>query len=178
MAQMLFWKPSPTRALSRLGVTFNTLTFFPMNLQDSISLVNLNLAFSNASTDSTNGFTFKFGLYSLNGSTLSLANSISKTRSFSTGNQNGFLSMSDTSATQNITPGTWFWGLVISSDSNSSLLLYNVEASVGKQNAFPGGFIGGVMTDSTNALPSAYSTSDLDTTGTLEMATPYIILTT
>ena len=43
-------------------------------------------------------------------------------------------------------------------------------------NAFPGGFIGGWGTVTTNALPLSEAISDLDITGGLELEVPIIII--
>lgn len=125
-------------------------------------------------TNSTLKHTFSIGLYSLNGSTLSLANSASGTR---TQNSFGYFTITATSATQNITPGTWWFGFLLSTTGSSGNSIYG-QTGLPVGNAFPGGFMGGRMTESTGALPTAYSTSNLDTTGADSNQVPMIILST
>ena len=117
--------------------------------------------------------TVQFGLYSLNGSTLSLANSASNSISFS--NAISWISMV-TSATQNISPGAWYFALNLLSSQTSNLSMY-ANSSINPGNAIPGGFLMGRMTASTNAMPASIATSDLDITGSDATRQPYIIIT-
>ena len=159
-----------------------SLTFCPLELFDSISWATVNIINKVAGTRTvTKTFSISIGLYSLNGSSLSLANSIfgSQTHQYS-GNKGGYLSLTSASATQNISPGTWWLGLLISSTAQSTNLTGNLvgqNANLSAANAFPGGFIGGAMTASTNALPGSIATSDLDITGQDAFTQPIIILT-
>lgn len=164
-----------------LEVSNNSLSFFPWNLYGSVSFVSLNIPIKSGISSGAGSVahTLSIGLYSLTGSTLSLANSISLTDSSSrTGNNisyEGYVKGTGTSATQNITPGTWWWGFVNSVTGSITLSLTGGFTN-NPGNAFPGAFIGGRMTDSTNALPSSFATSDLDITGSDAMFTPFIIL--
>lgn len=171
--------PSFSNAISQ-----GTLSFIPFNIDDSISFKTLNVGMEVTLSSLGNiSFTLSLGLYSLTGNSVSLANSISLSRSSNNGlgatTSQLYISATATSATQNITPGTWFWGIV--GTSNASLLgdaawsLY-IGSLTNAGNAFPGGFIGGRMTASTNALPESYATSDLDITGNDAMGVPYILL--
>lgn len=168
MGQLNFYTPMNHIFNTTLRFTNGTLIFGPISPQESISWNILNLPFSNASGSKT----LSIGLYSLNGGTLSLANSASRNL---TGAAAGWLSITDTSATQNITPGNWWLGIVISTSGTSNFSISGATLAA-LLNAFPGGFIGGRMTDSTNALPSSYVTSDLDTTGNDAIFSPNIIL--
>lgn len=156
------------------SVTFNnnSLTFFGFNIYDSLSFNNPNILIS-ASSATTKSYSFSFGLYSLNGSTLSIANSASLSRTVT--GASGFYGSFATSTTQNITPGTWYIGLIASSDGTGSILLFG-QMTINPANAFPGAFIGGRMTASTNALPASVATSDLDITGNDAMLVPSIII--
>ena len=153
-----------------------TLTFTPYQIWDNISFKTFNFLLYNF--DGSNAsYSLSFGLYSLTGSTLSLANSVSG--QFTATNTLGYYwqSLTDTSTTQNITPGTWFWGMLISTGGNTNVRLPGIaSAIINPGNAFPNSFIGGAMTVSTNALPSSYAISDLDITGGKELAVPNIIL--
>ncbi len=117
--------------------------------------------------------TVQFGLYSLNGSTLSLANSASNSISFS--NDSSWISMV-TSATQNISPGPWYFALNLLSSQTSNLSMY-ANTSINAGNAVPGGFLMGRMTASTNGMPASIATSDLDITGSDATRQPYVIIT-
>lgn len=156
-----------------IRISNGTMTFSPFNLGQSISWNTINIFISKSSANMTH--TISIGLYSLNGSTLSLANSASGTFSGSN-NQRAYVSLTATSATQNLTPATWFFGLLFSTGGNSGLDIVG-QSTINAGNAFPGGFIGGRMTDSTNALPSSYATSNLDITGNDGMNVTYILLT-
>lgn len=117
--------------------------------------------------------TVQFGLYSLNGATLSLANSASNSVSFSSATS--WISMV-TSATQNISPGAWYFAINALS-SQTSNLSFLANSSFAPVNAIPGGFLMGRMTVSTNAIPASIATSDLDITGSDAIRQPYIIIT-
>ena len=153
------------------AVSDATVTFARFNVDDSVSFKTMNIAVSASATDNQT-VSFSVGLYSLNGSTLSLTNSISRTIQITT-TRGYFLSLTGTSATQNITPGTWWFGFLIRTGASLSL---RGASTVDPANAFPGSFIGGRMTVSTAALPGSYATSDLDVTGADAMFIPNIIL--
>src|SRR3990167_2584440 len=171
--------PPSAQAIS----TLPTMSIFAYNILGSISLLtqNIGLQIEGGALASVN-ITANIGLYSLTGSTLSLANSLSATTSAS-----GldivpafYLSLTATSATQNITPGTWYWGMLISQSDLTVLSTAIVRLIAGTSfnfaNAFPGAFIGGAMTASTNAIPASIATSDLDIPGGPEMQVPMVLL--
>ena len=85
-----------------------------------------------------------------------------------------------TSASQNITPGGWYFAKVVSSATNNAgaanFALYG-NSSINPANAIPGGFLMGRMTKSTGAMPAAIATSDLDITGSDATRQPYVIIT-
>lgn|SRR3990167_228218 len=104
---------------------------------------------------------FSFGLYSLSGSTLSLANSASGVQ----GGANGisYITLA-TSATQDITPGDWFLGLVTSSSGNNSLsLLLNPHGNDPVNGEYGGPLFRGVF--NTEGLPASLATSDVTKEG-------------
>ena len=161
------------------SVNHGSLSFFGFNLGDSISFNTLNLPV-NINNDGVNtaSSTYRIGLYSLNGSTLSLANSISGSSTFTDINNPValYISMTATSATQNITPGTWYFGILVSTGGHSDGYIFGHDL-INPGNAFPAGFIAGRMTASTTAMPGSIATSDLDITGSDAMQYPYILLT-
>lgn len=158
---------------SQFGSIVNgTLTFFPLNVEDYVSFNTANILLTVSSANLT--WTFSLGLYSLNGSSLSLANSISRTLSVSN-SARMYLSLIATSATQNISPGTWYFGFLASTGGNANIS-YMGHTGAYFANPFPAGFYGGEMTASTNALPASYATSNLDTSGFASMPVPFIII--
>lgn len=126
----------------------------------SISFNNLAVILSQGNTGAS--VTLSFGLYSLNGSTLSLANSAS--RSFNT-NANGLSWITlATSATQDITPGNWYFALMssVSGGAENMSILCNALGNIGPSGIVYGGvFVRGVATASTSVLPSSIATSAL-----------------
>ena len=155
-----------------------TLSFIPMEIRDSVSLNTFNIGLIWGSSSSNGTFSASIGLYSLTGSSLSIINSFSGSRTLTSGGVNpfnGFFSITTASATQNITPGNWWLGLLFSISQNTILSLVGA-LTANPANAFPGSFIGGAMTDSTNALPASFATSNLDITGSDAMFVPSIII--
>lgn len=148
-----------------------TLSVHAVNIPLSISFNNVVALISRPNSGGSH--TLQFGLYSLNGSTLSLANSASQSIAFSSAIS--WISMI-TSATQNIAPSAWYFAFNILSGGTSDLSFY-ANSSVAPANAVPGGFLMGHMTASTNAMPASIATSDLDITGADAVRQPYIILT-
>lgn len=178
--QLQFFENFP----GHLGAAYNgysngTLSVHAVNIPLSISFnkVVALMSVSSAALSALSG-TIQFGLYSLNAGTLSLANSASGAVAEG-GSANSWYSMA-TSATQNISPGAWYFGVNfftggIATDHSSASFYGN--SSVNLANAVPGGFLMGRMTASTNAMPSNIATSDLDITGSDATRQPYIILT-
>lgn len=106
--------------------------------------------------------TVSFGLYSLNGSSLSLANSASLSSSMT----NGFLRWLtfQTSATQDITPGNWYFGMMSSTAGTGSFsLLVNNATNIGivSNVIYNGNFVRGAFSATTTAFPASIATSDL-----------------
>lgn len=171
MAQLNFQPNQDFVPPNLIQASHGTMSFLPINIFDSLSWATINVPFGCG--DTAKSVSMFVGLYSLNVSTLSLANQVSRT--FTVANAStGWVSATSTSA-QNITPGTWWLGLVFNYSSSSNFSV-NAKNQLSANNAFPGSFIGGRMTASTNALPSTVATSDLDITGSDGMNMPYIIL--
>lgn len=128
-------------------------------------------------TNSTSARTqsFYFGLYSLTGSTLSLANSAATTINVgASASMYSWFTMA-TSATQNITPGAWYFALNVSTSGAGGLALYG-NSSINPGNAIPGGFLMGHKSNVTN-MPASVATSDFDITGSDAIKQAYIIIT-
>lgn len=177
--QLLFFENFPAKkGGGYLGYSNGTLSIHAVNIPLSISFNNVValMSVSSAALSALSG-TLQFGLYSLNGSTLSLANSASNTVEH-TNSANSWYSMV-TSATQNISPGGWYFGINfftggIATDHSSASFYGN--SSVNPGNAEPS-FIMGRVTASTTAMPASIATSDLDITGSDAIRQPFIIIT-
>ena len=157
----------------------NTLLIHAVNIPLSISFNNviiLGKAETMGSALGTRSMGASFGLYSLNGSTLSLANSAGmSTTNYSIDVSSVIWRSMITSATQNITPGAWYFGFFFSGINNLVSQLFN--NSINPANAIPGGFLMGRMTDSITAMPGSIATSNLDITGSDAIRQPFIIIT-
>lgn len=121
-----------------------------------------------------------FGLYSLTGSTLSLANSASRATGL-TLNQTMFSWLSlATSATQDITPGNWYFGFLSLTTLGSSFSVVVNRAFNGNANNPAGIFVRGYHSVSTSELPASIATSDMvkefSSTNTNLVEFPYIII--
>src|SRR3990167_1799342 len=126
----------------------------------SISFNNLVVLLSGSGVVSEN-ITLSFGLYSLNGSTLSLANSASRATAL-TLNQIMFSWLSvATSATQDITPGNWYFGLLGAISLGGGFSFANVRALSISQGTYGGPFIRGYYSANTSALTASIATSDM-----------------
>ena len=165
------------------NITINngSLSFVPFLINDSISFNIINFVHRRTSNAAdVLSFTLSFGLYSLNGSTLSLANSASRSTA-PTANQFSWVTL-ETSATQDITPGSWYFGIITSSSGNSRfslLMASNPEAGI--TGPYGGPFLRGINKTTTSALPASIATSDLVKEGGAEGSigysrVPYILI--
>jgi hypothetical protein len=166
MAQLNFAKNLQYPPNDNMAIAAATMSFVPINLVGSISFLTMNLLMNYGATASQ---TMSIGLYSLNGVSLSLVNSISGSDTCPAAIH--YMSLTATSATSNIIPGTWWLGLLISNTCS----LYGAF-TLNPTNAFPGGFIQGRMKASTSALPANIEISNLNVTGSGTMFSPYILL--
>jgi hypothetical protein len=120
-----------------------------------------------------------FGLYSLNGSTLSLANSASMATGL-TLNQTMFSWRTlATSATQDITPGGWYFAVMSSTSLGGSFSIEMLNRPIDMTHAgYGGNFARGILSVSTNAMPASIATTDLIKEGANTNANrhPYIII--
>ena len=166
------------------AVSDRTLSIHAVNIPLSLSFNYPTLLFVGNNDNSlfsthTRNNSYSFGLYSLNGSTLSLANSASTLISIGVGAAEftSWYSMA-TSATQNITPGAWYFARNVSSAGIAvKSARHLINSSINPANAIPGGFLMGRMTASTGVMPGSIATSDLDITGSDAIRQPYIIVT-
>lgn len=180
MGQMSFAKQFNALPFSDFNPDGNVLNISPFLIEDNISLNTVNVIFR-AGINAVHSESITLGLYSITGSTLSLANSCSGQRTNSAASFFiQYVSMTNTSSTQNITPGTWFWGIIgigSSTGGGGGTRPINILAgTISAGNSFPGSFIGGKMTETTNALPSSIAISDLDTASNESLYVPFILV--
>ena len=177
--QLQFFENFPGHlGAANVAYSDGTLSIHAVNIPLSISFnqVIALMSFSSAALSNWSGVV-QLGLYSLNGSTLSLANSASQQLNIAT-TAHSWISMV-TSATQNISPGAWYFGFNVFTNGvlpHTSASFY-ANSSINPANAIPGGFLMGRVTASTNAMPASIATSDLDITGSDAIRQPYIIIT-
>ena len=151
----------------------------------SISFNNIAMILSAVGTGSRS-ITLSFGLYSLSGSTLSLANSASFSIEHTTSTI-GWITLI-TSATQDITPGNWYFAYLQSishngAQSSASWLVpaENFANAIGTNYAYAGPFLRGEYSTTTNVLPVSIATSDFIKEGNTSITTlnrdhPYIVI--
>ena len=151
----------------------SSLSFQHVELPLSLSLNTIAILMSNLSTNAKT-VTFQFGLYSLNGGTLSLENSASRTIT-ATATFFSWISITDISKTQNMSPGQWYWGFNVSASGNTNFQL-GANSSINPANANPM-FDRAHVTASTNALPASIATSVLDQSGADANKQFYIVIT-
>src|SRR3990167_3495353 len=139
----------------------NTLSIQGVYIPGSISFNKLAVIVSGSGAVSQN-LSLSFGLYSLNGSTLSLANSASRATAL-TLNQTMFSWLSfATSATQDITPGNWYLAYMNSTALGAGFSLvkgFNVLLFTEVQHQ--GLFVRGAYSVTTSAFPASIATSDM-----------------
>ncbi len=144
-----------------------------------------NPAFS--TQNSTGSITFSFGLYSLNVSTLSLANSASGSTSYTKSNTKGvyFVTLA-TSATQDISPGEWYFAFMSSTSggpatsAGNGMICNNPNNITGGSAAYGGPFVRGMFTATTTAFPASIATSNMSkeaTSTSIPTTHPYILIT-
>lgn len=187
--QLLFLENFDIKAGSTyVGFSLNTLSLQAINIPLSISFSLPVFLVSRSANNATRSgsATFNLGLYSSTNSVLailstagfSLGNSASATLTWGGANASTLWVSMATSATQNITPGTWYFAVNVSSNSNGAgaSLGFFGNSSMNIGNAAPA-VVRARMTASTGALPSFIATSDLDLTGSDATRQPYIVLT-
>ena len=178
MAQLLAYENFPCDG-AFTAVNNGRLRMMAVNIPGSISFVRPTILFSASGTTAKTA-SILFGLYSLNAGTLSLANSASK--STNPAANTGIWLTLITSATQNITPGTWYFGVVTLTAGNSNLsCLYNAEPAALLVGAGYGGpFFRGWYSTTTNALPASINTTAFSKEGVTQTSSdythPYVLL--
>lgn len=151
------------------------MSFTPFQVYESVSLNTLHYYAKFSGGTASESITISMGLYSLNGSSLSLSNSGSMSLSLGNASTAIWHDMTTFSATQNVTPGAWWFGFNFSF-SQVGLGSIGGATQLDPANAFPGAFTGGRMTVTTSVLPASYATSDLDITGKDANYVPNIII--
>jgi hypothetical protein len=120
-----------------------------------------------------------FGLYSLNGVTLSLANSASGSATY-TGAGSSYWTATMSNSSFNMTPGIWFFAHLSSSSSDSRVsLLMNSGSNANHTNSYGGPFFRGWYSATTTQLPASINTSAMVKEGwgaVSDMQHPYILI--
>lgn len=142
----------------------------------SISFNNVAVLISRSSNGSKT-LSLSFGLYSLNGSTLSLANSASFNQTATTTAVSWQTLI--TSATQDITPGNWYFAFLSKSVGTGNFLQYG--GVVGKAigiGAHGGAAVRGILTVTDTVLPTSIATSNMQVEGGSNETNiyPYILI--
>lgn len=178
--QIQFFENFDRRAGAFGGILNNTLSVGAVNIPLSISFDTLAAVISigaNNATRSVSG-TILFGLYSLNGSTLSLANSASVSRSFAGAATSTLWVTFGTSATQNISPGAWYFAQAVSTVTGGNTgggfgIWRNAAPNILNN---PPGFVIGTFSATTDAMPASMATSDFASAGAVGHRQPYMII--
>lgn len=146
-----------------LGMGNNSLQIQVVNIPGSLSFNNIAVLLSASGTTAKTA-SISFGLYSLNGATLSLANSASGSTKPVT-DQLSWISLA-TSATQDITPGNWYFAMMSATSSNSRMTLVCNQVGAFISDGGNGGpFFLGWATASQSDMPASIATSDLAKAG-------------
>ena len=150
----------------------------PLSLSFGVPVMLLTVGATDATRSAT--ITINLGLYSLNGSTLSLANSASGSWTNAGSNTSTVWVSMVTSATQNITPGAWYWGVAgfMNANAGADYQAFWGNSSINPGNASPV-FIRGrrTVSNATGVMPASIATSELDITGSDATRQPYVIIT-
>lgn len=163
MAQVSFLKNYNYYPVETYSMAGNSFYLYPFNIWESISLLTINFPMEQTAA-ATGSHTVSLGLYQMNNSTLTLLNSGSSSFAHTTSDNFWVSITSFSSQSSLITPGSYWFGLLISTSSQNSLAWVGNNV-INAGNAWPGGFYAGRMTTSTNAVPGSIATSDLDITG-------------
>lgn len=147
-----------------------SLQLLGVYIPGSLSFNNVVALLGNSVITANHSYTLSFGLFSLNGGTLSLANSAVLQTNGTNSSFTSWFSLA-TSATQDITPGNWWLGFIETTGGGYGVRAYRENIGgigFGSVGTIPYGgiFEGGHHT--TQGLPSAVCTSDCvkrDSTG-------------
>jgi hypothetical protein len=156
-----------------------TLFLQGVYIQGSLSFNNVAMLRTHSGTTAKT-ISLYFGLYSLNASTLSLANSASHSSNPAAAGANTSWVTLATSATQDITPGNWYFAFLISTAGTSRVGVMFAD-NVGGANvtqSYGGPFVRGYYGTTTNALPASIATSDCvkENTSTTVERYPYVVI--
>lgn len=190
MANLNLHESFPLNAVSLTTWGIGTLPIFGFYLGSTLPFTSVNILLScSGATNRT--ISVSFGLYSLNGSTLSLANSASGSMTAG-GSSTSWVSLV-TSAAQNLSAGNWFTALVYTTagDSRWSIaarqILIPSGASAGAgthtpnwNTIRPGGvaadFAFGIRATSTGGIPATIHSSDVAQNVLTVIKQPYVII--
>ena len=156
------------------NLSFSTLSIHGVHIPGNITVntVALGMFFSSAASKTA---TMSFGVYSLNGATLSLENS----GSLSSSHSNTFfsvltLAMSKTDA---LSAGNWYFGCLISTSGTGGVQPDSgIQLAGNSGPTIPGTLAYGLLSVSTGALPATIAESDIQDSPTISYAFPNIII--
>lgn len=179
--QLQFFENFPLHiAQTRFAQSQNTISFQAVNIPLSISLSRAVILASDQSiagtATSTRTIEIMFGLYSLNGNTLSQENSGSQTYTFKAAGASVQWRSLGMSAQQNVSPGAWWFALKVSTAGRSQWSMYG-NGAITMANPNPISSLMGRMTVSSAGMPASVALSDLDITGGDATRQPFIIIT-
>lgn len=162
MARINIFQNLPVLHLANTGLTvgFNTLFLQGVYIPGSISFNNVAVIVSVNRGGADMSITMSLGLYSLTGSTLSLANSAGNSFGFTADNFS-WRTLA-TSATQDISPGNWYLGFIRVSSGDDAMTVVHSPTFGGLAIVSHGGlFVRGIHSVSQTVMPSSIATSDL-----------------
>ncbi len=152
------------------------LSIQAIQLFGSLSLSKIYMGISGGNT-TAKSITVSLGLYTLNGGTLTLVNSASRSSAVTSGVS--WMTLI-TSASSAMVPGLYYLGVVTTSAGNSS---YGLLAQAGQGTGFSGGgnagpVVRGSFTTTTNGIPLSIATTDINKEGTIRgnTAQPYVVI--
>lgn len=147
-------------AFNKIGGTASNgfLMLHGIVLPGSISLNTLAFIVNGVGTTAKT-LSLSFGLYSMNGASLSLANSGSTSTNPAV-NMTSWLTLS-MSATQDITPGNWYFAVISATAGQSGLFLGAGSLDNFVHAAYGGKFVHGFHSVTQTDVPASVATSDL-----------------
>lgn len=159
------------------GPAVGSLNIHQVFIPGSLSFNNVAIVMTGSGAVSEDASLY-FGLYSLNGASLSLANSASAATGLTLNQTMRSWITFATSATQDITPGNWYFAFMSSTSLGGGFTYYaNSATSIGGA-TYGGPFLWGRASATQSDMPASIATSDLDkdTDTITSNVHPYIVI--
>jgi hypothetical protein len=164
------------------GNSIGSLLCHYVYIPGSLSFNNIAILFNGtAQAANTKSVTFSIGIYTRNGSTLSLLNSASKSNTYGPSDSLSFVTMV-TSAAMDLTQGNYYLAFMSSTGGGASSAGYGLIANAFNQSigntTYGGPFFRGRFSVTTSSMPASIATSDMVKEGNTSTRTshPYIII--